>query len=83
MTNSMLALLHLLPEQCDLLIETSWDVIHAHPYFVSMTLIATCLAADILNDRCILGIATNPFGCRLDAVVILQRYGRDNDQATS
>ena len=74
-------------------IESSRDVTHAHPFFLSMILIATCFCflhsiivrmhtmTSRLGTR-LTEVATNPLGYRVHASEGLKRYTPDFDQAT-
>jgi len=74
-----------------LYIESSRDVTHAHPYFLSMILIAMCFCvlhsiivrmhtmASRFGMR-LVEIATNPQGYRVHAGEVLKRYAPDSYQ---
>jgi hypothetical protein len=72
-----------LPQQCDLIIETSQVVIHAHPFSLSMLLIVTCAASYILNECARQRLQRIPKGYRVHAGEELESFAPDKVQATT
>jgi len=72
-----------LPQQCDLIIETSQVVTHAHPFSLCMLLIVTCAASYILNECARQRLPRIPKGYHVHAGQDLKRFTPDKNQATT